>query len=163
MNGNAIRALRQNHALEHATFSLLARKVGVNVRMVGFATHDGFYIFGDVPTEAVREAVAEGLERLKRGESELALSLFCGTNLVVAGTLAGLAAVLVMGGKDRRGRVLPVIVAATAAVAASRPVGRAVQKYVTTLADLSGVSIARITRRGVGTRILHKIETTREE
>ena len=162
MEGNVIVALRQNHALEHATISLLIKRVGPNVRMVGIATHDGFYIFGDVPTDAVREAATEGLEHLKEGDSELAVSPFCGTNLVVAGTMAGLASLMVMGSKDRRKKVLPVIVAATLAVIAARPVGRAVQKYVTTSSDVADVSIKRITRRGVGNRILHKVETARE-
>jgi len=162
MEGNIMVAVRQNHALEHATVSLLVKKVGPNVRLVGMATHDGFYIFGDVPTEAVRDAATEGLELLKKGESELAVSPFCGTNLVVAGTMAGLASLMVMGSKDRGQRVLPVIVAATLAIIVARPVGRAVQKYVTTCSDVADVSISRITRRGVGNRILHKVETTRE-
>lgn len=162
MDGNIVTALRQNHALEHATIALLIKQVGVNTRMIGFATHDGFYVYGDVPTEAVRDAATEGLEHLQKGESELALSPFCGTNLVVAGIMAGIASLVVMGSKDRRKRVLPVIMAATWAIVASRPVGRAVQKHVTTTSNLTGVSIKRITRRGVGTRMLHKIETTRE-
>jgi hypothetical protein len=162
MEGNVIVALRQNHALEHATISLLIKRVGPNVRMVGMSTHDGFYILGDVPTDAVREAATEGLEHLKKGDSELAVSPFCGTNLVVAGTMAGLASLMVMGSKDRGKKVLPVIVAATLAVIAARPVGRAVQKYVTTSSDVADVSIKRITRRGVGNRILHKVETNRE-
>lgn len=162
MDSNILVTLRQNHALEHATFSVLLKNLGTAARMVGITTDDGFYLFGDVPTEALRDAVTEGLERLNRGESELALSPFCGTNLVVAGVLAGLASLLVMGSKDRGKRVLPVIVTATAAVAAARPLGRAVQKYLTTSPDLTGVTIKRITRRGVGTRILHKVETARE-
>lgn len=161
MSNSVIASLRQNHALEHATISSLVKRVGVNVRMVGCATHDGFYIYGDVPTEAVRDAAMEGLRRLQQGESDLAVSPFCGTNLVVAGMLAGIASLIVLGGSDRRKRVLPVIVAATWAIAAARPVGRAVQKYVTTSSDLTGVTIERITRRGAGGRILHKIETGR--
>lgn len=162
MSGNIITALRQNHALEHATIAFLIQKLGVNVRMIGFATHEGFYIYGDVPTEAVRDAAAEGLDHLQKGEREWALSPFCGTNLVVAGIMAGIASLIVMGSKDRGKRLFPVILATTWAVVAARPVGRAVQKYVTTSSNLTGVSIKRITRRGVGTRMLHKIETTRE-
>jgi hypothetical protein len=162
MSGNIITALRQNHALEHATIAFLIKKLGVNIRMIGFTTHDGFYIYGDAPTEAVRDAATEGLEHLQKGERELAVSPFCGTNLVVAGIMAGIASLIVMGSKDRRKRLFPVILATTWAIVAARPVGRAVQKYVTTSSNLTGVSIKRITRRGVGTRMLHKIETTRE-
>ncbi|MBE0415109.1 MAG: hypothetical protein IBX36_01010 [Dehalococcoidia bacterium] len=162
MNGNLITALRQNHALEHATVSLLTRKVGLNVRMVGRTTIDGFYIYGNVPTEAIQEAAAEGLACLQRGESELAVSPFCGTNIVVAGMMAGIASLIALGGKDRRGRLPLAILAATWAIIASQPVGRAVQRYLTTSSSLSDVTIKRITRRSVGTRILHKIETARE-
>jgi hypothetical protein len=161
MNGNFITTLRQNHALEHATISVLTRKVGLNVRMVGRTTTDGFYLYGDIPTEAIREAAKEGLARLQGGEQELAVSPFCGTNIAVAGIMAGIACLLALGGKDRKRQVTRAIVVATWAIIAAQPVGRIVQKYLTTTPSLSNVTIKRITRRGIGTRILHKIETTR--
>jgi len=162
MNVNLITTLRQNHALEHATTSLLTRKLGFKVRMIGRASIDGFYIYGNVPTEAIQEAATEGLARLQSGERELAVSPFCGTNIVVAGMMAGLACFLTLGGKDRRRRLPQAMMAATWAIIAAQPVGRAVQQYLTTSSGLSDVTIKRITRRGVGTRILHKIETARE-
>jgi len=162
MNRNIISSLRQNHALEHATTSLLTRKLDYKVRMIGRASIDGFYIYGNVPTEEIREAATESLARLKSGESELAVSPFCGTNILVAGMMAGLACFLILGGKDRKGRLPQAMIASTWAIIAAQPVGRAVQKYLTTSSSLSDVTIKRITRRGVGTRILHKIETARE-
>ena len=161
MNGNFITTLRQNHALEHATISVSTRKVGLNVRMVGRTTTDGFYLYGDIPTEAIREAAKEGLARLQGGEQELAVSPFCGTNIAVAGIMAGIACLLALGGKDRKRQVTRAIVVATWAIIAAQPVGRIVQKYLTTTPSLANVTIKRITRRGIGTRILHKIETTR--
>jgi len=142
MSGNLITTLRQNHALEHATMAILIRKVGLNVRVVGSATIDGFYVYGDISTEAIREAATEGLARLQRGEQELAVSPFCGTNITVAGPRA--------------------ILVATWAIIAAQPIGRIVQKYLTTSPILSDVTIKRITRRGIGNRILHKIETARD-
>jgi hypothetical protein len=161
MNGNLISTLRQNHALEHATISLLTQKVGLNVRMVGRTTVDGFYVYGDIPTEALREAATEGLARLRGGEQELAVSPFCGTNLAVAGIMAGVACLLALGGKDRRRQLPRAILIATWAIIAAQPIGRIVQKYVTTSPNLSNVTIKRITRRGVASRILHKIEIAR--
>ena len=161
MNGNFITALRQNHALEHATIALLTRRVGLNVRLVGQATTAGFYVYGNVPTDAIQEAATEGLARLQSGERDLALSPLCGTNISVAGIMAGVACLLALGGKDRRGRLPIAILAATWAIIAAQPVGRIAQKYLTTSADLSDVSIKRITRRGTHTRLLHKIETAR--
>lgn len=161
MSVDIITALRQNHALEHATIALLIRKVGLNVRLIGQATTTGFYIYGNVPSEAIQEAATEGLARLQRGESELAISPLCGTNISVAGIMAGIACFLALRGKDR-GRRLPIaILAATWAIVAAQPIGRVAQKHLTTSADVSDVSIKRITRRGTGTRILHKVETTR--
>jgi len=162
MNGDIVTALRQNHALEHATISLLIGKLGLNVRLIGRATPTGFYIYGDASTEAVQEAAQEGLARLQRGESQLALSPLCGTNISVAGVLAGAACYLALGGKSRGWRLPLAMVAATWAIVAAQPLGRIAQKYLTTSADLYGVSIKRITRRGTGTRILHRIETARE-
>lgn len=160
MNGNFITALRQNHALEHATVALLTRRVGLNVRLMGQATTTGFYVYGNVPTDAIQEAAKEGLARLQRGERDLALSPFCGTNISVAGIMAGVACLLALRGKER-GRLPIAILAATWAIIAAQPVGRIAQKYLTTTADLSDVSIKRITRRGTHTRILHTIETAR--
>jgi len=124
MNGNFITALRQNHALEHATVALLTRRVGLNVRLVGQATTGGFYVYGNVPTDAIQEAATEGLARLQSGERDLALSPLCGTNISVAGIMAGVACLLALGGKDRRRRLPIAILAATWAIIAAQPVGR---------------------------------------
>ena len=67
MNSDLITILRQNHALEHATISLLTKKLEANVRIIGKSTFDGFYIYGDIPSKAVREAATESLIRLKWG------------------------------------------------------------------------------------------------
>lgn len=162
MRVDFITALRQNHALEHATIALLTRKVGPSVRLIGQATTTGFYIYGNIPTEAIREAATEGLARLQQGESELAISPLCGTNISVAGIMAGIACLLALGGKDRRQRLPIAILAATWAIIAAQPIGRVAQRYLTTLADVSDVSIKRITRRGTATRLLHKVETARD-
>lgn len=161
MSDDFITALRQNHALEHATIALLINRLGLHRKMAGYATTTGFYLYGDVPTEAIQEAATEGLARLQRGESELAVSPFCGTNVSVAGMMAGISCFLALGSKNRGLRLPLAILAATWAIIAARPIGRMAQKHLTTSADLSGVRIKRITRRGTDTRILHKIEVTR--
>jgi len=76
MSNDFITALRQNHALEHAAIAVLIGKLGLHQRVLGRATTTGFYIYGSVPTEAIQEAATEGLARLQRGESELAVSPF---------------------------------------------------------------------------------------
>src|SRR3989337_552172 len=80
-----VNAARRNHALEHATISILLIRHGPTIRVLGPAAPCGFYIYGDIPTETLRELAQEGLSRLQRGESHLAVSPLCGTNLAVAG------------------------------------------------------------------------------
>jgi len=162
MNTDLVTILRQNHALEHATISLLIKKLDANVRIIGKSTFDGFYIYGNVPSKAVREAATDSLVRLKGGERELAVSPHCGTNIVIAGIMAGVACFIALGGKNRGQRLPLAIMMATGAILASQPVGKAAQKYITTSSSLSDVVIKRITRRGSGSRTLYKIETARE-
>ena len=162
MKDDLLKALRENHALEHATVSLLTQKLGFGERIIGTSTFDGFYIYGNISSDTVREAATEALSRLQNGERELAISPFCGTTAVVAGALAGITCFLALGDKHRGKRLPLAILAATGAIIAAQPIGRAAQRYVTTSSDLSGVSIKRITRRGTAPRTLHKIETTRE-
>src|SRR3989440_12118793 len=45
-------AVRQNHALEHATIVLLSKKFP-EVRFSGISFAAGFFVFGDIPTEAI--------------------------------------------------------------------------------------------------------------
>lgn len=162
MNGiksDVITVLRQNHALEHATTSLLTRKLDSGIRIMGMSTFDGFYIYGNLPSKAVREAATEGLVRLQGGERELAVSPRCGTNIVLAGIIAAVACFLALGSKNRGHRLPLAIMAAVGAIIIAQPAGRAAQKYVTTCSSLPDVTIKRITRRGSGRRILYKVET----
>ncbi len=159
MLGKTLADVRRNHALEHATISVLLGKVGQNTRLVARATSDGFYIYGNVPPEVIAGSATEALARLKRGESRLAVSPLCGTNLVVAGVLAGLASMLAVGNRSRLERLPTVLTAAVLAVVGAQPVGRLVQKHVTTSADVEGLEIVGVSRRGGGVVPLQKVET----
>jgi hypothetical protein len=112
MIGNLIGTVRRNHALEHATIAVLLRRIGHDVRMVGRATGDGYYLYADVPTELLEESTHEALRRMQQGEGYLAVSPFCGTNLAVAGAMAGIASVITMG-SGRRGEKLPNVILAS--------------------------------------------------
>lgn len=154
-----INSVRRNHALEHATIAVMLKRHG-QVRVVGRAAPDGFYIYGNVPTEGLKEWADEALARLQGGEAHLAVSPLCGTNLAVAGVLAGVGSYVAMGARsDRLGGLPGAIVASIAAVIASQPVGRWVQKHYTTLPDLNGVKIVSV--RGLGGRLarVHKVQT----
>ncbi len=156
-----VNAVRRNHALEHATISILLSRQGPHTRVLGRAAPDGFYIYGDIPTEALREFAQEGLARLQRGESHLAVSPLCGTNLAVAGVLAGLASLFAMGGRTRLEGLPGALMAAMLAVIAAQPLGRLVQKHVTTDSDLSDTEVLAVRRGGRGPGRFHKVETQR--
>jgi hypothetical protein len=159
MLSGMIAAVRRNHALEHATVSILLGRLGQDTRLVGRATWDGFYIYGNIPADKISECAAEGLTRLKQGESQLAVSPLCGTNLAVAGILAGLASVVAVG-KGRRFERLPnVLTAATLAVVGAQPLGRLVQRHVTTSAEVDGLEIVGVIPVGRGLVPLHKVKT----
>jgi hypothetical protein len=159
MLDNYLKAVRCNHALEHATIALLLARDGP-MRVVGRAVSDGFYLYGRVPTARLAELSKEALERLQRGESHLAVSPLCGTNIVVAALLAGAGSYLAASwGRRGPGRLSTALLAALAGVLASQPVGRFIQKNYTTSPDLAGVRIVDVKR--LGRSNVHKVRTAR--
>ncbi len=149
-----IDSVRRNHALEHATIAVMLNRQGP-MRVVGRASPDGFYVWANVGTERLREFAAEALARLQRGEAHLAVSPLCGTNLVVAGVLAGagsyVAATMGRRGKTRSGGLdglSGAVLAALVGVVAAQPLGRLVQKHYTTLPDVKGIEIVGVDRIG---------------
>ena len=156
---DVLASVRRNHALEHATIAVLLGKVGPSTRLIGRASTDGFYIYGNIPTDKIRESADEALVRLKQGESQLAVSPLCGTNLAVAGILAGLASLVALGGRSRLERLPNVLMAAVVAVVGAQPLGRLVQRYVTTSSDVQGLEIVAVTTAARGLAPLHKVKT----
>ncbi|MFN8532851.1 MAG: DUF6391 domain-containing protein [Dehalococcoidia bacterium] len=154
-------ATRENHALEHATITILLGRMARPARMLGRSTPGGFFLHGNVPTEELTSAVHEALGRLQGGEARLAVSPLCGTNLAVAGVLAGLSSVLAFGGATRPDRWTRAILAATVAVLFARPLGHLVQRHVTTSPRLGGLKIRRILRTGRGPWTVHRVEIGR--
>ena len=161
MLGRIFGAIRRNHALEHATVSILMGRLGPDTRLVGRATPTGFYVYGDLPTDKLEESAREGLARLQHGEERLAVSPLCGTNLAVAGIMAGLASLLSAGGSRSRWERLPMaLLASMLAVIAAQPMGRWLQKRLTTDPDLSDVEIVGVRRADGGLSPYHKVETS---
>ncbi|MFZ2489704.1 MAG: DUF6391 domain-containing protein [Anaerolineae bacterium] len=162
-----LRRVRQNHAVEHATITLLMAREYAPAMVAGRSDHRGFYVFGPVDTDLLAAAVNDALRRLQRGEAELAIHPNCGTNLVTTGAMAGLAAFAATTiGRLRHSslldRVLSAVLAATVAVIASRPVGLRLQRDVTTLADVGNLRIAAITRRQIGSGVIHWVQTSHD-
>lgn len=138
-------AVRENHALEHATIVTLSRRYP-EARLSGVSFATGFFVFGDVPTEAVRPAAEHALARLRGDEPELAIHERCGTNLAVAGMLTGLSAMTVAKMRKPFNTFNNVILASTAALVMARPLGLLVQRYVTTRTPGDTMRLAGVKR-----------------
>ena len=153
-----IEDIRRNHALEHATVSLLLNRVGPDLRVAGRASGDGFFLYADLPQALLTECVNEALTRLQRGEAFWAVTPHCGTNIATTGVLATLASSAVMGNK-RSDRMGLGIIAAMVAVIAAQPIGRLIQKHLTTDPDLSETEVVSIeTKNGR----FYKVRTRRQ-
>ncbi|HLO15013.1 MAG TPA: DUF6391 domain-containing protein [Anaerolineales bacterium] len=144
---------RRNHALEHATLHMLARTHKIN--MAGHSNPTGFFILGELLTEDIRSSLNEAYQRLRSGESELAIHPGCGTNLVATAFLPGTLAWLpFQGARSNRGRLLLLPLAILLGVFGfflSKPVGTWMQRNITTEANLGNLQIVDVTlvRKGV--------------
>ena len=161
MLGRLIGTVRRNHALEHATIAVLASKAGHDIRLVGRATNSGFYLYGEMTEDSVRESTLEALDRLRRGEKHLAVSALCGTNLAVSGILAGLASLIALGNRSRIERIPNVLLASMLAMLVAQPLGGFVQKHLTTDPDLSDTEFVGIRQGGRSAGRFHKVDTLR--
>jgi Domain of unknown function (DUF6391) len=142
-----ILALRQVHALEHATVWVLSearnprlpRGVPSNFQvdnelLGGLSTDQGFYLYGEVNISDLRRAVTVALQRLTSGEWDLAVHPRCGTNmsvamLLTAGLAVGMHLALPRGPIEQ---LFGLGVAATTAAELAPNVGALAQRYLTT-------------------------------
>ena len=139
-----------------------------NLRLVGRSSLWGFYIYGNVPTEDVISAAREGLRRLRAGQRRMAIHPNCGSNLAVAGTLAGLGAFLALGGGstgrtrsrlERLARLPLAFTAATLGIILAQPLGTALQAHVTTQANVGDLRIVGVTQERKAGVLVHHVRT----
>ncbi len=155
--------IRRNHALEHATIQVLTA-AHPGTAAAGWSDARGFWVYGNISTEQLGEALQTALGRLRSGDARLAIHPHCGTNYAVPGLLAGLAGWLGMLGSGRRMRDqlerLPlVILFTTLAFMFSMPLGPLVQERFTTNANLGRLfvlEVNRVSERGIP---LHRVIT----
>lgn len=150
--------VRENHALEHATIVLLSKRFP-DTRFSGISFARGFFVFGDVPTAAVRPAADQALALLRGEHPEMAIHERCGTNLAVAGLLTSLSAMSVARLRRPYNTFNNIMLATTAAMIAARPVGLLVQRFVTTRTPTSNMRIARVARTSVFGSPAHFVTT----
>src|SRR3989440_10510257 len=122
------RRVRRNHALEHATITILSGMVP-NLTVSARSFSNGFVIFGDVDLGLLRRALDEALSRLQAGEAELAIHPNCGTNLAVGVSLITLGALLGLASSQVRTRIATAAFSTIAGWAAARPGGEYVQRH----------------------------------
>jgi hypothetical protein len=155
------RRTRQNHALEHATVTILSGMIptlSISARSFG----DGFIIFGDVDLGLLRRASEEALARLQGGEAELAIHPNCGTNLAVGISLVTVGTLLGLASSQLRTRIVTAAASSLAGAVAARPLGEYVQRHFTTLPDLAGVRITEIHRRTLLGMTLIEVRTVQD-
>ena len=146
-------ATRRNHALEHATIHMLSRKYA-DKNLAGHSNPTGFFLFGDMTTDDIREAIQEAETRLRAGEKELAIHPGCGTNLATSMVLPMTFASVPFQGTRSNRRLLLIPVALMFAIfgyVLSKPLGPWLQRNVTTEADLGNLQVKEIipVRKGV--------------
>ncbi len=156
-----IRVVRQNHAMEHATITMLLDRLDRKIRLIGYTSSNGFYIVGDIPTDVLEQSAKDALLQLRGGESGLAVSPMCGTNLVVAGLVASIASMIAGKGHNGWSKFSRMATASTFAALAAQPLGRLAQKHITTDADQLNVTSIRVTKKGTGKLARHKVEILR--
>jgi len=141
--------IRRNHALEHATIHILSGRYP-NKSFIGRSDLKGFFLYGHISRDEVRTAADEALARLRRGDAHLAIHPNCGTNLVTSGLLAGSAsffALIGIGNKNWRQRLerLPMAITLTMiSLIIAQPLGKAVQKHITTDGDPGQLEIIEV-------------------
>ena len=162
-----ISRVRRNHALEHATIQVLSERLR-DLKLVGRSSLWGFYIYGDVPTEEVLSAAQEGLHRLRAGQWQMAIHPNCGSNLAVAGILAGLGAFLATGGLstnrpkslvERLARLPLAVTAAILGITVAQPLGTLLQARITTQANVGDLRIVGVTRETKAGLLVHHVRT----
>jgi hypothetical protein len=158
-----ISRIRRNHGLEHATIHLLTRKFP-KTSLAGHSDAGGFWLMGEVPTEAVREAAQDALNRMRAGEHDLAVHPNCGTNFVTTGSAAGMAAAVTMFGAGRRWRDklerLPLaMTVATLTLILAQPLGFLLQERVTTSGHPGNLEIVEVVPSRRGRIRAHRVTT----
>ncbi|MGH2447841.1 MAG: DUF6391 domain-containing protein [Chloroflexota bacterium] len=150
--------VRRNHALEHAAIWIVSER-HPHVELRGRSNRRGFFIFGDVETAELRSTIEEALARLRSGEVELAIHPRCGTNLVVAGLMSGIAAAAASRLKPSQNRFAYAVLAALGALMASQPLGTMTQRHLTTLADVQNLDVLDVQKRSRWGNAAHWVRT----
>ena len=144
---DTLNRIRRNHALEHAVVTLLLERELADPPLGGYSTRGGFFIVAAIPTTDLAEIVADALSKLNAGESDLAVSPHCGTNLATGALITSLITRVVIGKRKMPlWKRLPLLAAAAIAGGLlGRRVGNLIQRRYTTLARMDALQVVSIT------------------
>lgn len=129
--------IRQVHALEHATVWILSsfnHQSQDDETIGGLSTEQGFFLYGKINPLQLKKAVQLALNRLQKGEWDLALHPRCGTNASVA-TLLTTGMILtsyLMLPREPMAQLLGIGLASVTASYFAPEIGMSAQKYLTT-------------------------------
>ncbi|MDK2800066.1 MAG: hypothetical protein PWP27_1812 [Clostridiales bacterium] len=137
--------IRKNHSLEHATVNVLEERYGKALKIGGLAYSNGFSLSGpDLPSPyEVLDAAREGIYRMTKGETYLALHPRCGTSIATSTFLLSLGFIIVLFFFDHLS-LLNIAVVFTLANILAKPLGLTVQRFFTTHTDIKDISIIDI-------------------
>jgi hypothetical protein len=153
------RRVRVNHALEHATITLLSSRLPRGIVLRGRSNRRGFYVIGNISADEIRSATLDAIRRLSSGESDLAIHPFCGTNLAVAGLLSGTASAIAVRMARKRENIPASILAALVALAVSQPLGLWAQRRITTESHVGHIRLISVTEKRFLGKKLHFVLT----
>lgn len=163
LNLPVVSRVRRNHGLEHATLHVLSRR-HPGQPLSGHSDTGGFWLVGNLPTEEVYSAAQEALVRLNAGERSLAVHQNCGTNYVISGSMAALAAFVALFGagrrlRDRLGRLPVAASLSVVALIIAQPLGLIVQQKVTTDGVPGTLEVVKIVSTLRGGTLTHRVLT----
>jgi hypothetical protein len=139
------KAIRRNHALEHATINVLEKYAGGRLPLSGLAQKNGFIISGTQTQDPdlVVEAAQEGLNLLKKGECQLAIHRNCGTSIAIANFIAALLFLIFLI-QTGHFSIFTIVIALFLANLLGPYLGKFTQKYFTTSCDVEDLEIIGI-------------------
>jgi len=134
--------VRRNHALEHATISILEKVTGY-AHFEGMAYENGFTVRGTVSPELILASAREALDELQRGHYDLAIHPKCGTTILVVNTFSSIIFItlLILTGALN---LWSVILALSLGHLVGPLTGKLVQRYITTSIDLEDLEITGV-------------------
>lgn len=151
----------RNHGLEHATISLLMQEFKLRGPMAGYSIPRGFFILGNATLDQIEKSTSLALTQFQEGEKGLAISPYCGTNILTSATLATIAS---LAGYKLSGGGLKgfnqAVSAVTFSLIASQPIGKILQKRFTTSSDMANLRLGTIKQYHFGPLKVHWVSTT---